>query len=286
MNRPGPRGLLAAAAALLLAGCQHVYFGALNLGAGEGTAELFAPGHGLKLDVYKPSSPAPGAPVVVFFYGGSWTSGSRDYYRFVGKALAERGVLVLIPDYRKAPEHPFPAFMQDGADAVAWAHAHAASLGGDPNRIFLMGHSAGAQIAALLATDARYLAVHQMRPTELAGVIGLAGPYDFLPLVEPAVMQALGPREGWPQTQPINFVSGDEPPFLLIQGDADTRVDPGNTPRFAASLRAHAQQVAVVTVPGVGHVGLVNGFYSRRFSPVLLDSLDWMHGAKRAPPGG
>lgn len=270
--------LVAMMAGVLLAGCQQVYFRGLNLGAGEGTSVQFDAEHGLALDVYRPVGPATaaGAPVVVFFYGGSWTSGKREYYRFVGNALAQRGVLVLIPDYRKAPEHPFPAFMTDGATAVAWARANAARYGGDANRLYLMGHSAGAQIAALLATDARYLAVRDMRPADLAGVIGLAGPYDFLPLTDPKVMQALGPAQGWPLTQPINFVSGDEPPFLLIQGDADQRVDPGNTPRFAARLRAHAGSVTVIVVPGVGHVGLVNGFYSARLSPVLAQSLEWM----------
>lgn len=128
----------------------------------------------------------------------------------------------------------------------------------------------------MLATDARYLAAHGLRPRDLAGVIGLAGPYDFLPLTEPAVMQALGPSSGWKDTQPINFVDGDEPAFLLLQGDADKRVDPGNTPRFAARLRASSVPVTVTIVPGVGHVALVNGFYSSRWSPALEDSLEWI----------
>ena len=276
--------LIAMAASVLLAGCQQVYFRGLNLGADDGTSVVFDAAHGLSLDVYRPAGPsaAAGAPVVVFFYGGSWTSGKREYYRFVGQALAQRGVLVLIPDYRKAPAHPFPAFMADGAAAVAWARANAARHGGDAGRVFLMGHSAGAQIAALLATDARHLAVHGMRPSELAGVIGLAGPYDFLPLTDPKVKQALGPSEGWPSTQPINFVDGDEPPFLLIQGDADKRVDPGNATRLAARLRAHAGAVTVKVVPDVGHVGLLNGFYSARLSPVLEESVAWI--ATGGPP--
>lgn len=281
--------LVAMAVGLLLAGCQQVYFRGINLGAGDGTPMQFDAEHRLALDIYRPVGPATdaGAPVVVFFYGGSWTSGKREYYRFVGHALAQRGVLVLIPDYRKAPGHPFPAFMADGATAVAWARANAARYGGDPSRLYLMGHSAGAQIAALLATDARYLAAQQLRPTDLAGVIGLAGPYDFLPLTDPKVMQALGPPQGWALTQPINFVSGDELPFLLIQGDADQRVDPGNTPRFAARLRAHAGSVTVRVVPDVGHVGLLNGFYSARLSPVLTQSVEWIRRPKPValPPG-
>lgn len=267
--------------AVVLGGCQPVYFRALNLGIAEGDSVQFDVEHQLSLDIYRPANATTPSPVVVFFYGGSWRSGERAYYRFVGRALAKRGVVVVIPDYRKAPAHPFPDFMLDAASAVAWTHANAASLGGDRSKIFLMGHSAGAQIAALLATDARYLARHGLRPRELAGVIGLAGPYDFLPLTEPSVMQALGPSSGWPDTQPINFVDGDEPGFLLLQGDADKRVDPGNAPRFAARLRASAIPVTVTMVPGVGHVGLVNGFYSSRWSPALEDSARWIDAHRR-----
>lgn len=262
--------------AFVLCGCQQAYFRALNLGVDDGRTVQFDSDHQLSLDIYRPAGAGSGAPVVVFFYGGSWQSGERAYYRFVGQALAKRGVMVVIPDYRKAPDHPFPEFMRDGAKAIAWARANAAASGGDPSRLFLIGHSAGAQIAALLATDARYLGVHGMRPRDLAGVIGLAGPYDFLPLTDPAVMQALGPSSGWKDTQPINFVNGDEPAFLLLQGVADKRVDPGNAPRFAARLRENGVPVSVTMVPGVGHVGMINGFYSSRWSPALEDSVRWI----------
>lgn len=268
--------LLVGLFALLSAGCQSLYFHALNLGVREGEAMQFDARHGLSMDVYRPADGTPSAPVVVFLYGGSWSSGERAYYAFVGRALSRRGVLVFIPDYRKAPAHPFPDFMVDAATAVAWVHANAKGYGGDSKQIFLMGHSAGAHIAALLGTDASYLAAHGLQARDLAGVIGLAGPYDFLPLTEPAVMQALGPREGWQRTQPVNFVSGDEPPFLLLQGEADTRVDPGNAARLAARLRAFNEPVTVVMVPGVGHIGLVNGFYSTHLSPALADSVEWI----------
>ena len=273
---PPLRLMLAAVAALFVAGCQQAYFRALNLGVEDGESIQYDAEARLSMDVYRPARGTTASAVVVFFYGGSWRSGQRNYYSFVGRALARRGVLVLIPDYRKAPEHPFPAFMHDGAKAVAWARSNVATMGGDPARIYLMGHSAGAQIAALLATDASYLAPHALKPRDLAGVIGLAGPYDFLPLTDPAVMQALGPASGWPRTQPINFVDGDEPPFLLIQGDKDRSVDPGNSVRLAERLRAQQQSVTVTMVPGVGHVGLLNGFYSTRVSPVLEGSVDWI----------
>jgi acetyl esterase/lipase len=123
--------------------------------------------------------------------------------------------------------------------------------------------------------------VHGLRPRDLAGVIGLAGPYDFLPLTEPGIMQALGPSGGWKDTQPINFVDGDEPSFLLLQGDSDKRVDPGNSPRFATRLRASGVPVSLVVVPGVGHIGLVNGFYSSHWSPALEDSMKWIESRAR-----
>jgi acetyl esterase/lipase len=275
----------AALLALGLAGCQQAYFRALNLGIAEGSSVAYDAANGLSLDVYRPAATSRPAPVVVFFYGGSWRNGDRGGYRFVGRALAREGVVVVIPDYRKAPAHPFPAFMHDAAAATAWVHAHAAELGGDPSRVFLMGHSAGAQIAALLATDARYLDARGLRPVQLAGVIGLAGPYDFLPLTSDAIRQALGPASGWPDTQPVNFVDGDEPPFLLLQGAADRTVDPGNAERLAARLRASTVPVQVTMVPGVGHVGLVNGFRAARFSPALADSLRWIRAGGAASPG-
>ena len=272
------RIVLTASLALALSACQSVYFGALNFGIGHGESVLFDAAQGLSLDVYRPIGGARNAPVVVFFYGGSWQSGERAYYRFVGEALAKRGVLVLIPDYRKAPAHPFPAFMQDGATAVAWARAHAADYGGDPRRVFLMGHSAGAHIAALLGTDGKYLAAQRLRPRDLAGVIGLSGPYDFLPLTDPKVMQALGPAPGWPTTQPVNFVDGDEPPFLLLHGGADNTCWPANSEHLAARLRDKGEPVDLVIAPGVSHIGMINGFRSARFSPALERSVRWIEG--------
>ena len=280
--KPSPRVLLAALLTLVLTACQSVYFHALNLGIGHGESVVFDAAQGLSLDVYRPVSGERNAPVVVFFYGGSWQSGERGYYRFVGEALARRGVLVLIPDYRKAPKDVFPAFMQDGATAVAWARAHAAAYGGDPRRLFLMGHSAGAHIAALLATDGQFLAAQGMRPRDLAGVVGLSGPYDFLPLTDPKVMQALGPPAGWPATQPVNFVDGDEPPFLLLHGDADTTCRPSNSQHLGARLHERGEPVDLVIVPGVGHIGMLNGFRSARFSPALERSVRWIE-ARPAP---
>ena len=137
-----------------------------------------------RLDVYQPAAITQRAPMVVFFYGGSWSSGERADYRFVGEALASSGIVAVVADYRLSPAFRYPVFVQDSAQALRWAFEHAADYGADPARIFVMGHSAGAYNAAMLALDARWLAAVGLAPKRLAGWIGLAGPYDFLPIVD------------------------------------------------------------------------------------------------------
>jgi acetyl esterase/lipase len=270
--------LFAAALITLLAGCQQTYFRALNarVPAGISQSTEFDSANGLSLDIYRAHGAKSPAPVVVFFYGGAWHDGNRAYYRFVGEALSRRGLLVLIPDYRKAPANVFPAFIDDAASATAWARRHASELGGDPSRIYLMGHSAGAHIAALLATDQRYLGKWNIKPRDLAGVIGLAGPYDFLPITEPRIKEVFGAESNWPSSQPVNFVDGDEPPFLLLHGASDRRVAQRNSQRLAAKLSAAGESVTLNIIPETGHVALVNGFLSARFSPVLEQSIHWI----------
>ena len=276
-------------AMILASGCQSAYFRVVNVGVPADIAHSveFDPAHGLSLDIYPPSqtrSRSP-APVLIFFYGGSWHNGERSYYKFVGEALASHGVLVLIPDYRKAPDNVFPAFMEDAASATAWARAHVAELGGDPSRIYLMGHSAGAHIAVLLATDPSYLGKWQMKPRDLAGVIGLSGPYDFMPVVNHSIQKVFGDPANWQSSQPLNFIDGDEPPFLLLHGARDQHVWPRSSERLAARLHAAGDSVTLRIIPGAGHTGVVYGFLSPRYSPVLKDSLDWIGGEGAAPAG-
>ncbi|BCQ28420.1 alpha/beta hydrolase (plasmid) [Caballeronia sp. NK8] len=207
------------------------------------------------LDVYVPKTSAnTGAdrPIIVFFYGGSWQTGERDDYRFVGEALASRGYVTMIPDYRRYPQTTFPGFMDDAAAAVSWARGHALAFGADPRRLYVMGHSAGAHIAMLLATDHRYLRLHGMDATQLAGAIGLAGPYDFLPL-EDRTLEAIFPPSLRETSQPINHIDGHEPPIFLAVGTADRTVDPGNTTRFARRLAAAGDQLVLKRYPKVNH---------------------------------
>ncbi|WP_423822484.1 alpha/beta hydrolase [Salinisphaera sp. SPP-AMP-43] len=209
------------------------------------------------LDIYVPDNPAPGHPVVVFFYGGSWQSGDKQGYRFVGQALASQGITAVLPDYRLYPQVSFPAFVEDGAAAVAWTRRHIGDYGGDAAHLFVAGHSAGAHIAALLATDPAYLAAAGLSRNDLAGLIGLAGPYDFLPIRSPTLQRIFAPKAEWPRTQPIRFVDGSEPPMLLLHGAADATVEPKNTTNMAAEVEAKGGSVKVKIYPDVNHVMLL-----------------------------
>jgi acetyl esterase/lipase len=244
------------AAAAVLGGCSAAT--ALNtLQPGHGLTETRAVSYGddarQVLDVYAPERIGTNAPVVVFFYGGGWNSGERGLYAFVGRSLAEEGFIVVVPDYRVYPAVKWPDFLKDSAMAVRWARDNAARLGGDPKRLFVMGHSAGAYNAVEMATDKRWLAGVSMSKTDLRGAIGLAGPYDFLPVRTDELRDIFGPEPQRPDTQPINHVDGTEPPMLLMAGTGDKTVDPGNTPRLAAKLTAAGAPVDTQLYPRISH---------------------------------
>src|SRR3990170_4362381 len=229
-----------AGSAGLLAGCSP-----LRLINGLAPSRTYRATNGLaygshpryRLDVYRPAQHPGPAPVVVFFYGGNWKSGERGDYLFVGEALASRGFVAVIPDYRLHPEVRLPAFLEDGAKAVSWALSHATEHGGDAGKLFLMGHSAGAYNAAMLALDPAYLRTAGVEQRRVRGLIGLAGPYDFLPLQSEVSKAVFGFPDTPLNTQPIRFVSADSPPALLVTGDDDSVVRPQNTQRLAARPR-------------------------------------------------
>jgi acetyl esterase/lipase len=227
------------------------------------------------LDVYVPTAAVARGetrPVVVFFYGGSWQNGDRGNYLFVAQALTSRGYVAVMPDYRTYPGTAFPGFVDDAAAAVRWTRDHAHEFGGDSARLFVMGHSAGAHLAALIATDPRYLASQSMSKADLRGVIGLAGPYDFLPIKDRTLLDVF-PASTRAESQPINFVTGHEPPMFLAAGTDDRVVDPGNTDRLAAVLRQHGDRVEVKHYDGVGHIRIVSALAVtlRGHSTVLAD---------------
>lgn len=228
-----------------------------------------------RLDVYSPRRASGQAPVVVFFYGGGWDSGRRQDYAFVGRALARRGYVTVIPDYRLYPEARWPAFLQDGAQAVAWARAHASSYGGDPGRLVLMGHSAGAYNAMMLGLDGRWLGEVGLKPgRDIRAVVGLSGPYDFLPLRSPRLKTIFGPEAQQAETQPIAYAGEGAPPLWLATSLSDRYVDPGNTSRLAAAVRARGGVAAVRVYPGLNHALTVGAIATplRLLAPVLSEA--------------
>ena len=225
-----------------------------------------------KLDVYRPDTPRSDGKTVVFFYGGSWDSGSKADYLFVGQALAGNGYTVVIPDYRLYPEVRFPAFVEDGAGAVRWSVDR---YGAD--KTFVMGHSAGAEIASLLVANTAYLSAAGVDRLKLRGFVGIAGPYDFLPLTSPKLVQIFGGTNN-PQIQAITFAKAPLPPALLLHGAPDTTVYPRNSERLAAAWRAAGAPVELKIYPDAGHVDIIaamSGLLGGR-APTRADVLAWL----------
>ena len=232
-----------------------------------------------KLDVYRPLAgalPAEAArPLVVFFYGGTWTSGARGEYRFVGEALASRGAVVVLPDYGLSPDFTYPVFVEDSALAVKWAIDNAARLGADPNRIYVMGHSSGGYNAAMMALDPRWLEAVGASPKQLAGWIGLAGPYDFLPIVNPDAQVAFNWPNTPPDSQPLAHASAASPPALLMAAKDDDIVNPRrNTGQMADKLRAAGVPVQTRLFDDLGHITLI---------AAVADPLQWLGGPVLPP---
>lgn len=234
-----------------------------------------------KLDIYTPHTiaPAGGWPVVVFFYGGSWVNGNRADYRFLGEALASHGILTLIADYRLYPDVRYPDFLLDCAQALSFGLEHARRQGGNPQRVFVMGHSAGAYNAAMLALDPRWLASTGHQPTELAGWIGLAGPYDFLPInnldVRPVFFYPNYPTD----SQPIDYVSANSPASFLGAASTDDLVNPTrNTLSLAKHLQDAHVPVTLHQYSGVNHITLMASIARplRWLAPVLDDVVNFI----------
>lgn len=233
-----------------------------------------------RLDVYGPHRhKGQAAPIAVFFYGGSWDTGRRQDYNWVGQALASRGFVTVVPDYGLYPQVRYPGFLEDGARAVRWARDHAAKFRGDPDRIVLVGHSAGAYNAAMLALDRRYLTAAGVDPKHVKALAGLSGPYDFLPLTDPIAERTFGHAADLAGTQPLIFVRADSPPAFLASGGADTMVYPRNTVKLAAMLRDAGVTVEEQHYRGIDHVRMVLAL-SRTFrsrAPVLEEMTTFLH---------
>ena len=269
VNALTPVLALGAAVAKLLGGLiwlRHRY---------QATTDIaYADGEQHRLDVYRPQSAA-GAPVIVFFYGGRWQYGSKDAYGFLAATLVARGYVVVVPDYRLYPEVRFPDFLVDAASALRWTRDNIAAFDGDAGRLFVMGHSAGAYIAAMLALDGTWLREGGLDPDrDIAGLIGVSGPYDFMPVRDPVLRIIFG-GENRPVTQPISYAEGRKPPALFLTGAADNKVSPGNSVRLAAKLRKSGNDATERLYPRLGHLTIMAGLAPLAASLLsLMDDLD------------
>jgi acetyl esterase/lipase len=277
---------------------------ALDYTAGPGTLDVidrFTPGpggqevaadvgfgaHGLKLNIWRNGAAKPGgAPVLLFFHGGGWVKGDRDSYGWAARAYASKGFVVVVPDYRKVPQVRFPAFVEDGADAVRWTKDNIARFGGDPDRIAVAGHSAGGHTVAMLALDPQWLA-KAGAPGAVKAAVGLSGPYDFYPFTGRAI-EAMGQ---WPrpqETQPLAYARKDAPPMMLVTGTEDTTVRPKNARNLAAKLKALGATVEEKEYAGQAHedIAMALSLPFRSKAPVLGDTAAFLnaHLAKAAPP--
>ena len=271
-----------------LSACSAITFGIANAPAAFGPFErkadiAYGSDARQKLDVYVPKAEGAAArPVVIFWYGGSWERGSKSDYRFVGAALADRGYITVLPDYRLYPEVKFPGFLDDAAHAVAWVQQHAQEFGGDPHRIVLMGHSAGGHEAAFLAYDRRLLQKAGARPEWIVGLVGLSGPYALEPdtKILNTIFASPYSEAEW---QPVRFVTPQSPPTLLVHGTADDVVSIKHAEKLRDVLLANHVRVETQFYPGKGHADTVAGMSvpARGRTPVLEQSVSFIESLTR-----
>lgn len=237
--------------------------------------QVFSAKNALKLDVWAPkASGTKSKPVLIFFYGGGWANGARAHYGFAAKAFAAKGFVVVVPDYRKVPKVRFPAFNEDGAEAVKWARDNVAKYGGDPKRITLSGHSAGAYIAMMLTLDQKYLNDVGVDPKIVRATVGMSGPYDFYPFDSRRSINAM---MAWPrpnETQPILYATANAPPIMVITGTADDTVKPRNAILLAKRLTELGTVVKFQAYENLSHEDVVMALSKpfRGKAPVLDDS--------------
>ncbi len=276
-------GLAAAAVAvaMLLQGCSGLdMVNAVAPAAGVSETPGLAYGTHARqtLDLYKPEDAEAPLPTILFFYGGSWKGGHKEDYAFAGRALARAGFLVAVADYRVYPEFAFPAFVEDGARAVRWLTENAVAHGGRPDGIHLMGHSAGAHIAAMIALDGAYLKAEGLSRDVLDRWVGLAGPYAFYPSEIDYVSAVFAHLDDEDAARPITFVDGMSPPALLLHGADDTTVIPEHSRRLADRLNTAGVAAAARFYDGIGHARLLLSLSApfTGFAPSLQDAVRFL----------
>lgn len=254
-----------------------------SLTPGDGAARLvvrgqvFAPEHRLALNIWRPTPTGAEAdskrPVILFVYGGSWRSGARDDYDFAGRAFAAQGFVTVVSDYRLFPAGKFPGFVEDVAAATAWTHDNIARFGGDPERIVLVGHSAGGYNITMVALDPQWLGRHGKPLAIIKGFVPIAAPIDFYPYDSDSTRDAFGSYHRPQATQPLNFVRDGAPPALILTGLRDTTVKPRNSRLLAEALTAKGNRAALTSYAAMDHYDIIMALSKpfRSKGPVLSE---------------
>lgn len=208
-----------------------------------------------KLDLYLPKDKKL-APVFFFVHGGGWRTGDRGLYPPFGNRFASEGILTVIPSYRLAPKNPYPAQIEDTAAAFAWTVRHIAEYGGDTNRIYIGGHSAGAHLTALLALDERHLRKHNLSPGHIKGVIALSGVYAFEGI--DALSSVFGKDSGFRRdASPLVHIKSPAPPFLVTYCQWDYPTLPAQAKIFHGALRRAGVASDLFYTPKQSHISEV-----------------------------
>lgn len=234
-----------------------------------------------KLDIYIPNyleEEHKNSTVIVFFHGGGWDSGNKNKYKFVASRLTLEGYTVVIPSYRIYPNVVFPTFIEDAALAIAWLKNNQNDYSINTDKVYVMGHSAGAHIASLLTADKRYLESAGISVSYIAGFIGLAGPYNFLPLTSDK-LKKIFPKEIRTNSQPINFVDGTEVPYLLLHGTDDKTVWPQNSQTLAEKILSKNGNVTLQLYEGINHIGIISPFIPgfKNSTPTVQDIINFIN---------
>ena len=249
-----------------------------------------------KMDIYLPDDTThTDLPVLLFAHGGAWTHGYKEWLGLMAPVIVETPAIFVSVSYRLAPEYKFPAQAEDVARAVRWTYEHIGEYGGDPHRIFLCGHSAGAHLAALVALDEKYLAAEGVPAEAVAGVVGLSGPYDVALLREDAgwcwfagwyfVEPTFGEKaENWEAASAPRFASPAAPPFLLLYADGDIPHLAAQAYRLSSALAREGVRAPVHKIAGRNHYTIIFNV-GKDDDPTTAAVLDFIDKRRAATPG-
>lgn len=242
-----------------------------------------------KLDLYLPEKK--GFATVVFTYGGGWHTGSRKSVTSIGEKLQSLGLGCALLSHRLSPKDRFPAQIEDVASAFAWIKKHIKDKGGDPNQVFLMGHSSGAHLSLLLASHPKYLAKHNLKPESIAGVIGLSSPVDLEPRKDTkgfgdVLLRGRGAdvfsRDAavMKNASPVQHITKDLPPILFIVGERDFPMLEGDAKTFVERAVAKKVAAAKLVSKGRDHMGVVKALLEDK-SDVLENVREFLNKPKK-----